>query len=197
MAIILASQSPIRQQMLRNAGVEFHSISARIDEDSVKLSLIAEGANARDVADALAEAKARKVSFKHSESFVLGSDQVLEFKGEILGKPKTKDHLITTLQEMRGQTHSLLSAAVIYQNGEPVWRFVGQVRLLMAELSDEFIADYTHRNWESVKHSAGGYMIESEGSRLFTRITGDYFTILGLPLLETLSFLRLRGEIAS
>ncbi|MBU2889670.1 Maf family protein [Celeribacter halophilus] len=195
--LILASGSEIRQTLLRNAGVSFDVSIGRIDEESVKDALLGEGASPRDIADALAEGKARKVSLKNLDAMVIGCDQTLSFKGRLLSKPKTVDEARAQLKEMRGERHKLLSAAVIYENREPKWRHVGEVRLEMNRFSDAYLEDYLARNWEQIRHCVGSYMLESEGVRLFSRIDGDYFTVLGLPLLPLLAYLSERGVIAS
>jgi septum formation protein len=197
MPLILASGSEIRAQLLRNAGVPFNIEIARVDEQMIKESLLAEGASPRDIADALAESKARKVASKHPDAMVLGCDQVLDFRGALLSKPDSPDQAISQIKSMRGERHSLLSAAVIYNEGKPIWRHVGQVRLRMRHASDSYIQDYVIRNWDSIRHSVGGYKLEEEGVRLFHSIEGDYFNVLGMPLLELLAFLTLRGEIDS
>ena len=193
--IILASTSEIRARMLRNAGVVFNTIAARIDEDSVKAALEAEGATPRDIADTLAEMKARKIAEKGASSLVLGCDQVVSFKGAVLSKPKTKEDARDQLLALRGETHQLLSAAVIYEDLKPVWRHVGVARLAMRKFSDAYLDNYLDRNWESIRLSVGGYKIEEEGIRLFRMVQGDTFTIQGLPLLELLSYLTLRGTL--
>lgn len=192
--ITLASGSKIRAQLLKNAGVSFDVQVARLDEDSMKASLRAEGASPRDIADILAEAKARKISGKTS-GLVIGCDQVLDFEGTLLSKPSSPDNALAQLTAMRGKRHMLLSAAVIYEDGEPLWRHVGQVRLLMRDASDEYLADYVARNWHSIQHAVGGYKLEEEGVRLFTRVDGDYFNVLGMPLLELLAYLTLKGVL--
>lgn len=194
--MLLASGSEIRAQMLRNAGVVFDVQVARVDEDAIKASLLADGAPPRDIADALAEAKARKISDK-TGAMVLGCDQVLDFQGRLLSKPKTPQDALDQLRSLRGQRHMLLSAAVIYDEGKPVWRHVGQVRLLMRDASDAYLEGYVARNWESVRDAVGAYKLEEEGVRLFTRIDGDYFNVLGMPLLEVLAYLTLRGVLES
>ncbi|XDA98226.1 nucleoside triphosphate pyrophosphatase [Sulfitobacter sp. LCG007] len=193
--LVLASGSGIRAQMLRQAAVDFEVSAARIDEDAVRAALAAEDASPRDVADTLAELKARKVSEKRRDRLVLGCDQVLDLDGTILSKPETPDEAIGQLRSLRGRVHKLLSAAVVCENGAPIWRHVGQARLTMRAASDSYIEGYVARNWDSIRHSVGGYKIEEEGVRLFARIEGDYFNILGLPLLELLAWLTLRGEI--
>ena len=193
--LTLASKSEIRSTLLRNAGLEIDTIAPRVDEDAIKVSLLAEEAKPRDVADALAEAKARKVASKGVEGLVLGCDQVLEFEGRALSKTDSAEDALELLKEMRGKRHSLLSAAVIYEDNKPVWRHVGQARLLMRDASDDYLQSYIERNWESVRYSVGGYKLEEEGVRLMARVDGDYFTVLGLPLVELLSYLTLRGTL--
>lgn len=194
--LILASASEIRAALLRNAGVPFRVVTARIDEDAVRDALQAEAASPRDIADALAEMKARKIAAKEPGAVVIGCDQVLALGSDILAKPATPAEAIAQLTAMRGRVHQLLSAAVIYADGQPQWRHVGVVRLHMRDASDDYIAGYVARNWEDIRHCVGGYQIEAEGVRLFHRIEGDYFNILGLPLLELLSYLTLRGTLA-
>ena len=147
--IVLASGSEIRAQLLRQANVPFDVDVARVDEDAIKAALLAEEASPRDIADALAEAKARKVSGRHPGRMVIGCDQVLDFKGVILSKPQTQEQALAQLKEMRGHRHMLLSAAVIYRDGEPIWRHVGQVRLLMRGSTETYLQDYVARNWDS------------------------------------------------
>lgn len=193
--IILASGSSIRQQMLDRAGVDFDVQVARVDEDMIRDALLAEEASARDIADTLAEMKARKVSDRNPGSLVIGCDQVLSFENRLLAKPKTRDHAASQLRELRAKRHQLLSAAVICEDGQPIWRFVGTVRLLMRDFSDAFLDGYLDRNWPGISDSVGGYKLEEEGVRLFSRVEGDYFTVLGMPLLELLSYLTLRGDL--
>ncbi|NOD90019.1 MULTISPECIES: nucleoside triphosphate pyrophosphatase [unclassified Ruegeria] len=193
--ILLASGSAIRAQLLENAGVPFTVQTARVDEDTAKRALLAENASPRDIADTLAEMKARKVSDKNPGAMVLGCDQVLDFDGQLLSKPETPEQAVAQLKEMRGKRHMLLSAAVIYQEGEPIWRHIGQVRLRMRASSDAYLKDYVSRNWDSIRHAVGAYKLEEEGVRLFATIDGDYFNVLGMPLLELLNFLAVKGVI--
>ncbi|MGO4851755.1 Maf family protein [Phaeovulum sp. W22_SRMD_FR3] len=195
MHILLASQSEIRAQLLRNAGLTLDIRPARIDEEMIRLSLQSEGATPRDLADALAEMKARKISEKEPGPMVLGADQVLALKGKVFAKPETPEEAVTQLTELSGQIHRLLSALVVYQDGKPLWRHVGEVRLHMHALSQAEITAYVSRHWESIRHAVGCYKLEEEGVRLFSKVEGDYFTVLGLPLIEFLSWLRTRGDL--
>ncbi|OIQ35918.1 MAG: septum formation protein Maf [Roseobacter sp. MedPE-SW] len=180
--ILLASGSEIRGQLLRQAAVPFDVQPARVDEEAIKAAL-------------LAEAKARKVSMKNPGPLVLGCDQVLDFEGRLLSKPKSEEEALAQLSAMRGKRHMLLSAAVIYRDGKPIWRHVGQVRLRMHECSDGYLSAYVTRNWQSIRHAVGAYKLEEEGVRLFSNIEGSYFNVLGLPLVELLNYLGLQGVI--
>ena len=196
MQMILASSSPIRLQMLRAAGLTVDAIAPRVDEATIRDALVAEGAHPRDIADTLAEMKARKVAEKHSDALVLGCDQVLALDRQTFAKPETPDQARAQLRQLRGQSHKLLSAIVAYENAEPVWRHVAEVRLTMHAISDSYLDDYVTRTWDSIRHSVGCYKIEEEGVRLFSAISGDHFTILGLPLLPLLAWAGTRGMIA-
>jgi septum formation protein len=196
MSIVLASTSATRLQILRAAGLTVEAIAPRVDEEAAKAALLSEGASPRDIADALAEMKALKVSDKRPGDLVMGCDQVLECDGAIFSKPDTEDQARTQLRQLRGTSHRLLSAIVAYEASEPVWRHVAEARMTMHPLSDAYIDDYVERNWESVRHSVGCYKIEEEGVRLFSAIAGDHFTILGLPLLPLLAWMGTRGMIA-
>jgi septum formation protein len=195
--IILASGSEIRAALLRSAGVPIEVQKPRVDEQMIRDALLAEGATPRDVADALAESKARKIAEKNPEAWVIGCDQVLSFKGRLLSKPRDPAEAKAQLAATRGQTHKLLSAVVLYAEGKPIWRHVGEVRMTMHEISDAYLDEYAARNWQSIRNAVGAYKLEEEGARLFSKVEGDYFTVLGLPLLELLSYLSLRGKLAS
>lgn len=181
--------------MLRSAGVAVEAQAPRVDEVSVRDALLADGARPRDIADALAEMKARKLAGQRPEDLVLGCDQVLALENEVFSKPASPDEARDQLARLRGKTHRLFSAIVAYENAEPVWRHVGEARMTMHHFTDAYLEAYLARNWESVRHSVGGYKIEEEGVRLFSAISGDHFTILGLPLLPLLAWLGTRGMI--
>ncbi|PJE27557.1 septum formation protein [Pseudooceanicola antarcticus] len=196
-SILLASGSEIRAELLRRAAVPFEVQKARVDEEAIQQALLAEGESPRDIADALAEAKAAKVGRKHPESFVIGCDQTCDIEGQLLGKPESPDAAREQIMLLAGRSHKLHSAAVIFHKGKPVWRKLSTVKLTMRIPSPEYLDDYITRNWPEIGWSCGAYQLEAEGARLMTRVEGDYFAVLGLPLLEILDYLALRGAIAS
>lgn len=193
--LILASGSPIRAQLLRQAGLDFVVVRPSVDEDMLHDALLAEGASPRDLADALAEMKALRISEKNPEALVIGCDQVLDLSGQVLKKPVSREAAAEQLLALRGKRHSLLSAVVICDAGKPIWRHIGQVRLTVRDFSDNWLEGYLDRNWPDIAEAVGAYKLEKEGVRLFSRVEGDYFTVLGLPLLDLLSYLSLRGDI--
>lgn len=197
MAVLtLASSSPIRAQLLRGAGLDIDVVPARIDEAALRDSLHAEGASARDIADALAEQKARQIA-RRKPGLVLGCDQILECEGILLAKPVSRDEACEHLRVLRGKTHRLHTAAVLYEGSVPIWRHVNVPRLTMRAFSDAWLTEYLDRTWPDVAQCVGAYKIEALGVRLFSSIEGDLFSIQGLPLVELLSFLTVRGDLPS
>ncbi|WP_297769389.1 Maf family protein [uncultured Roseovarius sp.] len=195
MSITLASASAIRQTLLMNAGLEFDVIKPRVDEIALRDSMISDGCRPREIVDALAEMKALRISSKHPERLVIGCDQVLDLEGQLLSKPETLDIARRQLLSLRGKHHELLSAVVVCEAGAPIWRHIGRAQLSVRNFSEDWLDSYLDRNWPRISDSVGAYKLEEEGVRLFSRIDGDYFTILGLPLLDLLSFLTLRGDL--
>jgi len=193
--LILASRSAARAALLRRARVPFELAATAVDEAAVKASMLAEGAPARDVADALAELKARRVASRRPDRLVLGADQVLVCDGHLLDKPVDKAAARAHLVALRGRAHQLLSAAVVFEEARPVWRHVGRAELAMRAFSDSFLDRYLEEEGDEVLASVGAYRIEDGGAQLFSRVTGDLFTVMGLPLLELLAFLRTREVI--
>ncbi|WP_045388406.1 nucleoside triphosphate pyrophosphatase [Falsirhodobacter sp. alg1] len=195
MRLILATISDSRRAMFSAAAIPAEAIPARIDEAAVKASLLAESARPRDIADALAEMKARKIAEKNPDSLVIGSDQVLECEGTLLSKPESPEDAVAQLSILRGKTHKLISAVVVYEYAQPVWRHISEARLTMGSFSDSWLRGYVDRNWNSIRHSVGGYKVEEEGVRLFIDIRGDHFTIMGMPMLPLLAWMGQRGII--
>lgn len=178
--------------MLAAAGVAFEAVRPQVDEDAAKASL--DHLSPRDLADALAELKARKVSGLLPGALVLGSDSLVALAdGSRLDKPTSRDEAAFHLSRMSGGTHDLWSAAVIAENGEPVWRHVERARLHVRPLSPAFIDTYLDAEWPAIAGCVGCFRIEGPGVQLFSRVEGDHFTVLGLPLLPVLGYLRTRG----
>ena len=194
MTLILASKSAGRIAMFNAARVSVDAVPALVDEHSIKTALAEAGAKPRDIADALAEAKARKVSRKMPTAMVLGCDQIcVGPDGHIYDKPETPDDARAHLEQLSGKVHRLISAAVICEQGEPVWRIIDTAHMTMRSLSSQYIDDYVETYWDEIRHCVGCYRIEAEGVQLFTSVSGSQFTIIGMPLLPVLDYLRLRG----
>nr|WP_211111812.1 nucleoside triphosphate pyrophosphatase [Azospirillum aestuarii] len=192
----MASGSRTRAEMLERAGVRVTLAPAAVDEEEIKLAARAEGAPVEDVAEALAELKAQRVTRKHPGSLVIGADQMLECEGRWFDKPADRAAARAQLQDLRGRTHRLVSCAVVFRDGERLWHHVDRARLTMRPFSDAFLDSYLNAAGNDVLGSVGAYHLEGLGAQLFHRVDGDFFTILGLPLLPLLGFLRVHGVIA-
>lgn len=196
--IVLASQSASRRALLEAAQVPFEALSPGVDEEAAKEALRADGLNARQLADALAELKALRVSRRVPGGLVLGCDQTLALEdGAMIDKAVDRADAARILSLLSGKVHYLHSAAVIALNGEPIWRHIERVRMTVRPLSDAFIAAYLDGDWDQCRWCVGCYRIEGPGAQLFARVEGSQFAIQGLPLLPLLDFLRVRGVLAS
>ncbi len=196
-AVILASGSAARAQLLDAAGVTFDVVSPNIDEQTVRESLLAQDVAPPGLAQRLAELKALKVSGKRQGAFVIGADQVLVFHNEAVGKSSTPAEARDLLRRMAGHVHELISAAVLAKDGMVVWRHVARADMHMRKVSDAFLDAYLAKYGDGILHSVGCYQFEGEGAQLFSHTSGDYFTILGLPLLPLLEALRQFGALAT
>lgn len=196
--LILASQSKARHAMLTAAGVAVEAIAPNVDEEALKDGLKSEGVTARNLADALAEAKAVRLSRRIGPGLILGADQVLALEdGTMLDKPADPADAIAQLKLLSGKKHKLFSAAVIAEQGTPVWRHIDIATLSVRVLSDNFIEQYVEAEWDNIRYCVGCYEIEGRGAQLFSAINGSQFTIMGLPLLHLLDYLRIRGILSS
>lgn len=192
--IILASGSAIRKDILNNAGVDFRVVTRPVDEGAIKAAMLAEGAAIADIADALAEAKAVRVSAQ-MPGLVIGADQIMEMDGQLFDKPADINAARERLKLMRGKTHHLIGGVVICENGAPVWRYRSKTTLSMRDFSDKFLEDYLVLEGPEVCFSVGAYKFEGRGAQLFSHVEGDFFSILGLSLLPVLDYLRTRGAV--
>lgn len=198
MRLILASQSAARRAVLEAAGLEFEAIAPMVDEESAKEALRTNGISPRNLADALAELKALKLSRRFPADLVLGCDQTLSLDdGTMFDKPESSAMLKAQLVSLSDKTHNLWSAAVLAQGGTLIWRHIERCKMTMRPLSEAFIDEYITAEGDALFGCVGGYRIEGHGIQLFSHIEGSHFGILGLPLLPLLDILRTRGVIAS
>ena len=195
-SLVLASASPSRRTLLENAGLHFTVSPAAVDEAAVKQSLKAESASVAQAAETLAELKAQRVSSSHGESLVIGADQMLECEGRWFDKPDNRAEAQRHLESLRGRSHTLWSAVCIVRAGSRIWHHNAPARMTMRPLTDDFVQDYLDKVGEQALTSVGAYQLEGLGAQLFSRIEGDFFTILGLPLLPLLEVLRANGVLA-
>lgn len=195
MSLILASTSPFRAQILSNAGLEFEQEAAEVDERSVEQPLLQSDAVPEDIASVLAETKAMDVSARHPGKLVLGGDQVLSLDDEILHKADDMEAARRKLLKLSGKTHQLSSALALVQDGTTLWRHVSVAHMSVRELSPQFIGRYLAAAGDIALKSVGAYQYEGRGIQLFDKVDGDYYTIVGLPILPLLAKLRELGEI--
>lgn len=195
--LVLASTSAARRALLTGAGLAFEATAPEVDEAAVKARVQGEGGDPRRVAEVLAAAKAQAVSARRPGALVLGADQTLEFDGALFDKPRSLEEARARLKAMAGRVHLLHSAAAVALDGQVVWATAPTARLTLRAFSDAFLDAYLGRNPEAALRSVAGYELEGEGVQLFERVDGDYFTILGLPLLPLLDFLRGQGTLAA
>ena len=194
MNLVLASKSVTRRAVLDGAGVAYEAVGSGVDEDVAKQALLARRATPRQIAEALAEDKALAVSVGRPE-LVIGADQTLEFQGALYDKAETLEAARARLKMLRGKPHMLHSAVVVAERGAVVWRETQSATLKMRDFSDAFLEDYLATEGEAALGSVGCYRLEGLGVQLFSKIEGDYFAILGLPLMGLLDLLRRRREL--
>ena len=192
--LILASGSAIRRQILDGAGLDYEVITRPVDEAAIKEAMLAENARLRDIADALAEAKAMRVS-RQEAGLVIGADQIMVMDDTLFDKPNSLEDARERLISMRGKKHELIGAVVICENGAPVWRHMCKTKLWVRDFSDAFLDWYIETEGQALMKSVGAYRFEGPGSQLFEKVEGDFFAILGLDLLPVLDYLRTRGVV--
>ena len=187
--IILASGSKIRQKILSSAGVTFLSDPANIDENTIKVSLDKNKNSHEQIAQTLSDFKGLNRINIWPNDLIISCDQILSFNGEIFSKPKNKEIAMDQIKKLRGSKHLLITASTIIEDSEIIWRDVSKAEMFMRELSDNQVFNYIEKIGIECTKSVGGYMIENEGIKLFNKINGDYFTILGIPLTKIINFL--------
>jgi len=192
--IVLASASRTRRSLLEGAGVPHIVEPSRVDEEELKTGLRAEGVSPVEIAEVLSEAKAMYVSRKHPDAMVLGADQILALGEDTFDKPVDREDALSQLQRLRGHKHELISYAVIVRGGQRIWQAVDRAKLVVrADASDAFFDAYLDAAGDDAFNGPGGYRVESLGVQLFSAIDGAHYTILGLPLLALLDYLRANG----
>ena len=195
--LILASASSTRTALLRGAGIEFSTVAAELDEAALRNSLVRDQAQPEEIALALALAKGQEVSASRPGAAVLAADQILWLGGEVLAKPRDLAAARRQLLRLRGRSHDLVNGLCLVRQGQVVWRHSDRVVLTMRDFSEAFLDAYLAAAGETVLSSVGGYRLEGPGAQFFKTIEGDYFSVLGLPLLALLEFLRHEGVISS
>ncbi len=199
MSVILASQSAVRAHLLKAAGVSFEIVAANLNESIIRDEIRRTSAGGEDLAmtaaRALAREKARLVSERHPKAVVLGVDQTLSCEGKLYEKPADIDAARASLLALRGKAHQLYVAISAMRGGQSLWQHSETVRLVMRDFSDEFLEDYLKSESTRLLSYVSAYALEGRGSQLFKKVDGDYFSVLGIPLLPLLAFLRAEGEL--
>ena len=191
--LILASASASRQNMLRKAGLSFDIVPARIDERGIEEDVLKHGGSFETVADNLAVHKALSVSLEHPDTYVIGSDQVMIFEDRIFSKSSSRQEAKSRLKSLRGKSHFLVSSVCVAFNGNNLWSVSDRAVLEMADFDDTFLDLYINKAGDSLTACVGCYALEDVGSWLFEKVEGDFFTVLGMPLLPLLQFLKTKG----
>ena len=189
MKLILASKSGVRKKILENHKIDCEVIISNVDEDEVKDSLIAEGANPKLISKNLAEIKSIKVSVKNPESLVLGADSVISLNNELINKPKTRNEAFEILKKLNNSKHFLISSACISKNGAMIWNYTDTSELKMKNLSEDQLISYLNKIKTETLLAYGVYQIEAEGSELFEYIRGDHNSIMGLPIKDIINYI--------
>ena len=187
--IILASQSGVRKQILENNDIICETISANVDEDSIKISLVKKGANPTLISKNLAEVKSTKISNKFPNKIVIGADSVIDLNGELVSKPKNREEAFSILEKLNGKTHRLISSVCISKNGSIIWDFTDASSLTMKQLNSDEIKSYLTKIKDKELYAYGVYQIEPDGRSLFSKIEGDENTIMGLPIKQRKEYL--------
>lgn len=195
--LILASASKSRVNVMRAAGLSFEQIPAYVDEDAIKAAMKAEGATAADCALALAEFKAGTISMRYPEALVIGADQMLDCDGDWFDKPKDINGARSHLLKLRGKTHVLPTSVTVALHGAPIWHHTSLPRMSVRPFSDTFLEEYVAAVGDALTSSVGAYHLEGRGAQIFSKVEGDFFSVLGLPLLELLAFLREHRVVTS
>ena len=190
MNIILASKSEVRKEILEKNNVNCTVVPSKVDEDQVKDSLLAAGANPMLVSKNLAELKSIKVSSKYPDKMVLGADSVISLNNMLINKPASREEALSTLKKLNGSVHFLITSVCISKNGAMIWNFTDQSELKMKRLSDEDLAIYLKKISTEVLLSYGVYQIEAGGLDLFESIKGDRNSIMGLPIKQVIDYIK-------
>jgi len=188
--IILASKSGVRKKILEDNGIICEVIPANVDEDLVKASLLKENATPKLISKNLAELKANKISKKKPDELVLGADSVIDLKGELISKPKSREEAFKILQKLSNQKHQLISSVCISKNGAMIWNFTDSSNLTMKELNSDEIKSYLVKIKDKELYAYGVYQIEAGGRSLFSEIEGDENTIMGLPVIQIKKYIK-------